>query len=222
MVAIPPVHHPTDEFLLDYAAGALGEPKSLLVATHLSMCPACRGEAALLEGLGGALLEGLEGSPLRRASAEAVLERAAGAAAAPPPPPRHRASKVPRPLADYVPDLDAAAGWHPLSFGVTALDLPLVAGRRDHTRVRLLRMGGGVTVPRHTHAGDALALILRGRFAADGASYGPGDVVVADETVTHEGRADEREGCICLSVADERPRFVGGLAGLARNLFARF
>ena len=46
MVAPRPVHHPTDEFLLDYAAGALGEPKSLLVATHLSMCPACRGGAA--------------------------------------------------------------------------------------------------------------------------------------------------------------------------------
>lgn len=219
-----PVHHPTEVFLLDYAAGALGEPKSLLVATHLSMCPACRQAVATLEGLGGALLERLDGSRLRRISAEGVLARAdaAGAAGGPSPAAHHlQPAEVPRPLAEFVPDLDAAAGWRRLSFGVSALDLPLPSRDRS-TRVRLLRMGGGVTVPEHTHHGDALALILRGRFAADGASYGPGDVVVADETVTHEGHADPREGCVCLSVADERPRFVGGVLGLVRNLFARF
>jgi putative transcriptional regulator len=221
---VTPVHHPSDEFLLDYAAGTLGEPKSLLVATHLSLCAACRARVSLLEDFGGALVERLEGSPLKRISAEDVLARAdadSGASTVPPTPgpaAARRMAEIPRPLADYVPDLDAATGWHDLSFGVAALDLPL---SRDRTRVRLLRMGGGVVVPRHAHAGDALALILRGRFAADGESFGRGDVLVADETVTHEGWADEREGCVCLSVADERPRFVGVL-GLARNLFARF
>ena len=37
-----PHHHPHDELLMEYAAGALDESHSLLVATHLSFCPVCR------------------------------------------------------------------------------------------------------------------------------------------------------------------------------------
>ena len=35
-------HHLTDELLLAYAAGNLAESWSLAVASHLSLCPACR------------------------------------------------------------------------------------------------------------------------------------------------------------------------------------
>ena len=35
-------HHPTDELLLEYAAGTAAEPEALLVACHLTLCPTCR------------------------------------------------------------------------------------------------------------------------------------------------------------------------------------
>ena len=35
-------HHPDDELLLDYASGALGEAESLVIATHMALCPICR------------------------------------------------------------------------------------------------------------------------------------------------------------------------------------
>ena len=45
----PPSHHLDGEMLLAYAAGNLGEAASVLVATHLSWCPKCRGALAAAE-----------------------------------------------------------------------------------------------------------------------------------------------------------------------------
>ncbi|MBA3326136.1 MAG: zf-HC2 domain-containing protein [Rhodobacteraceae bacterium] len=48
--------HATPELLTAYADGSLSEGLSLLVASHLTFCPACRRRVARLEALGGALL----------------------------------------------------------------------------------------------------------------------------------------------------------------------
>jgi putative transcriptional regulator len=53
---MPPVHHPPEELLLDYAAGSADEPTSLTLATHLTLCPECRDTVARFESVGGALL----------------------------------------------------------------------------------------------------------------------------------------------------------------------
>lgn len=37
-------HHIGDDLLLSYAAGTLDEASSLLVATHLALCPHCRAQ----------------------------------------------------------------------------------------------------------------------------------------------------------------------------------
>jgi len=52
-------HHIGDDLLLNYASGALDEASSLLVATHLALCPTCRGRAERAEMIGGELLESL-------------------------------------------------------------------------------------------------------------------------------------------------------------------
>ena len=49
-------HHPDTDILMDYAAGSLAEPMSLVMASHLSMCGTCRGYVDELEAVGGALL----------------------------------------------------------------------------------------------------------------------------------------------------------------------
>ena len=73
--------------LADYAAGALSQGMSLLVASHLTFCPACRDKAARLEALGGALLaEGESVAPTSRCLREALArigrpDRVRGAAA---------------------------------------------------------------------------------------------------------------------------------------------
>lgn len=52
-------HHIVEETLLAYGAGNLSEAWSLMVATHLALCPSCRTRAHEAEKIGGALLEAL-------------------------------------------------------------------------------------------------------------------------------------------------------------------
>ena len=52
-----PTHHIDEALLMDYAVGATSEPESLIIATHLALCPHCRATVRDLEEVGGALLD---------------------------------------------------------------------------------------------------------------------------------------------------------------------
>ena len=54
--------HPTKEQLADYARGATSEGFSLLVASHLTYCPACRKQVEQFEMVSSALLSDAEPS----------------------------------------------------------------------------------------------------------------------------------------------------------------
>ena len=47
-----PSHHPEPALLMEYASGASPEPFSLVIATHLALCPECRRSVAELEAAG--------------------------------------------------------------------------------------------------------------------------------------------------------------------------
>ena len=72
-------HHPSEDLLLAYAAGDLGEAWSLLIATHLALCPVCRGAVRDAEAIGGALIDELAPEELSRDALEKTLVRAAAA-----------------------------------------------------------------------------------------------------------------------------------------------
>jgi putative transcriptional regulator len=57
-------HHLSDDLLLDYAAGNLSEGWSLVVATHMALCPSCRRRLSAMEGAAGALLDKVEPADL--------------------------------------------------------------------------------------------------------------------------------------------------------------
>ena len=50
-------HHPSDETLAAFAAGTLDEARALVVATHVALCPHCRGAVQMMEAVGGALIK---------------------------------------------------------------------------------------------------------------------------------------------------------------------
>ena len=49
-------HHLSDQLLMAYAAGALPEAFSLIVATHIQMCDQCRAASEAYDAVGGVLL----------------------------------------------------------------------------------------------------------------------------------------------------------------------
>ena len=74
-------HHPTEDLLFAYAGGGLDEAKSLVVATHLALCPACRHLVADAEILGGTLIETTSGEAMGSNALAQTLMRADGLAA---------------------------------------------------------------------------------------------------------------------------------------------
>jgi putative transcriptional regulator len=214
-----PVHHLSDELLLDHAAGSLPEPVALLVATHLALCPSCREHETSLEAIGGALLDEIEPEPIEGGGLDALFARIE---AAPPEPSEADSTaaatvkpvasdttpSLPRPLRDYVGGAVDALHWRRRGKLSEARLLPDAHGGT----VKLLRIPAGAMMPVHTHRGTELTLVLEGGFSDGRGHYLRGDVAIADDEVTHRPRADDDGDCLCLTVTEAPVRLAGPLA----------
>lgn len=206
--------HPPYEMLRSYATGAASEGVSLLVAAHLTWCPACRAEIARIEALGAAMLGDEAAAPLAPGALEAVLARL-DAAPPPPPPAPVRDAILPRPLRDALGAGYGEVRWRFVMPGVSRCDLP-VAGPEQ---AMLLRVRPGVGVPAHTHTGEEATLVLSGALNDRGVVYRPGDVAFADGEDDHVPRAEPGADCVCFALISGSLRFTGRF-GRALNLFA--
>lgn len=225
-----------EALLLDYAAGTASPAIELLMATHLSMSNESRAQFAMMETIGGALLEDLEDEPLERISAAEALD-AAGvgedrqaydsrretiAPQQPRPrvgaPPTFNEEELPPPLKTAENLDDGERRWRTLGLGVAATQLSVATnGERAH----LLWARGGTGIATHRHVGREVVLVLKGAFWDDGVYFGPGDVAVCEDGTIHTPRIDDGEDCLCLAIT-EAPVHFTGLPGLILNRFCRF
>jgi putative transcriptional regulator len=204
-------HHPTEEFMVAYAAGTLDEANSLVIATHLTLCPACRDDIAAYEALGATLMEELPEAIMAPQALAATLERVRHAprplaSVSSPLPSRHAPTSsimLPAPLRRYVGGDIGTAKWRALGPGIH--HMPLVAS--EGVTARLLRIAPGRAVFDHSHGGSELTLILNGSYQSQGERFARGDLEVADENVNHQPIAGMEDVCICLAVTDAPLRF---------------
>lgn len=216
--------HVSEEHLLDYAAGAASEAVSLLVATHLALCPDCRAKVADYERIGGAMLDESQPAALPDAALATVLDRLDDMPDETPArlpaesfdEPTRRL--LPEPLRSYIGcNLDAAS-WHSVTKALQEIELPL--GESGY-RTRLYRIKAGQAMPEHTHGGTEMTLVLAGGFTDDTGHYGRGDVSIADDALVHTPVADPGEDCICLAVTDAPLKLTGPIGRIV-NLFMRY
>lgn len=202
-----PEQHPSEDLVATYASGALDEASALAIASHLTLCPACRAAAAQYEVLGGELIDDLPAAPLSDSALAATLSRArATAHSEPMAHPRTAISGpgiFPAPLRRYVGgDVDAVR-WRSIAPGIQ--HMPLL--KSGSVTARLLRIAPGRSVFDHSHGGTELTLVLNGSYTSEGQRYRRGDIEVADETVNHRPIAGSEDACICLAVTDAPLRF---------------
>lgn len=213
--------HPTDDVLFEYVSGSLGDGMSLLVASHLTFCPACRRMIMQSEEIGGALLtaepqtaDGLEfAAVLARIDEAPTSESNAGPADDDP------NSPLPRPLSRAVGARFTDIRWRPRLPGLAEHVISEETVRDGlETKVSLLKARPGVKIPEHTHKGDEATLILCGAMEDGGVVYRKGDVSLSDEDHDHQPRILNEGVCICLIVLNGGLRFTGTF-GRALNLF---
>lgn len=212
-------HHVSDELLLDYASGSLGESWSLAVSTHLALCPESRRRLEALEMTGGALLSEIAPERAQEISDDQWAQIRALLTADTVSPPRSQKAKqpegaiLPEPLRSYAGgDVDALK-WKQLGPGAYHFPIPT---RDGEANVRLLRIPAGKPVPEHTHGGRELTVVLSGYFKDGDDVFRRGDFEEADQDLTHQPIAGEGEDCICLAVTDAPLKFKSWLVRLVQ------
>lgn len=68
-------HHPDEELLAAYAAGALDLGQRVAIATHLAACKSCRGWIRAMEQVGGALISDMAPTALAEGALARTLAR---------------------------------------------------------------------------------------------------------------------------------------------------
>jgi putative transcriptional regulator len=208
-----------DELLMAHAAGRLPEPLALVVATHLALSPAARERYGRFEALGGVFLDETQPTALAADSWDRLLARLDDEPAATRPGGEEKASesRLPRPLRDYLPGPLESLRWR--NYGTAAeYELPL---RTPGFRTTLINVRAGKRVPRHTHEGNELTVVLEGAFHDATGRYRRGDLAIADRSIDHRPTAEKDRDCLCLAVTDAPLRLTGPFGRLL-NPFLRF
>jgi len=204
------MHHPSDATLAAFAAGTLDGARSLVVATHLSLCPACRKAVRTFEHVGGALLDEAAPSGMK----PGALERAMAQLGEPEPVARQaRASEenLPAPLSHY-----ELGSWRWIGRGVQWRSVAVDAA--DGCRVFMLKAAGGTRLPRHRHTDTEWTCVFQGAFRHDLGRFGPGDFDEADDSVEHNPFVEEGAPCICLVVLAGSIELQGWMGKLLQPL----
>ncbi len=207
-------HHLTPGILMAYASGNLPEAFNLMVASHLSLCDACRAEAASYDSLGGEVLDAAPHTDVAMSedSLAATLSLIAGG------PVEETARSIvtdpvlPAPLQDYIGGGVSDIKWRPVGMGVKQAILKT----SSEATARLLFIPAGAAMPDHGHKGVEMTMVLKGAFQDDDDYFARGDVEIADSDLHHTPVADIHEDCICLAVTDAPLKFRGLIPKLAQ------
>ena len=203
-------HHPDDATIMAYAAGAVNEGFSLVLAAHVQLCPRCRQRLVEAHSLGGELLEALPPAGEPDGGLADVWQRIEATPAQKPPrvpPAAPRLNGIPGVLAPYLKGELDSISWRSLVPGIRQHRLEGIDS--GNGSVRLLSIAPGITIPFHSHRGGELTLVLQGSYTDEIGRFRRGDLADLDPEVQHQPVADTDKPCICLVATDERLRFSG-------------
>jgi len=219
MSVAAPTHHPQGELLIDYATGALSPAEALVIDVHLEFCADCRDAARTAFAAGGALLDAIEPMALSPASFQNVLQAIDGEAVSIESVIRSAptfAVKWPAALRDRL----AATGhapWRNLPAGFRALRIPF---EDESSRVWVVTAPGGRGPLAHAHIADEWTVVLEGGFTDETGTYAAGDFAHMGVGEQHRMIAEKGEGCVCLLLVREKPRYLTLMGKLLARMLA--
>lgn len=215
-----PDHHPSEELLMEYAAGAMAEPLAVALASHVALCSDCGKLIAKLEALGGVALDDLSPAALAGdalARTLAALDRVEPAA---PKPHYDDATRklIPAPVRPYLRGSFADVKWRKQGKGVERANLDSVDPAYS---MFLLRVRAGQPSAIHTHSGNEYTIVLSGAYTDGSQRFGRGDFQHAAPDINHIPIAEAGQACICLVVLDAPIKLTGPI-GKYFNRFVPF
>ncbi len=217
-------HHLNDDTLLAYANGTLANTLSVVVATHLAICPLCRKQLEFVFSAGAAELENLDPAPMTQnelAMIDQITQLPQEISSTLPSPQRHPSApnkSMPKPLRDILPCEIADVPWKKLVPGISHYPLQGYRNSDNKGALRLLKISPGMVMAEHSHSGQELTLILRGSYIDEIGRFAEGDIADLDDSLHHQPVADTDQDCICLIATDAPLRFKGFFSRLLQPL----
>ena len=207
-------HHPSDASLMSCSAGSMPEAFAAVMASHISMCPCCRGTLSTMEHIGTALFDQLQPAPVNRLAPVAALRAMEADVTTHATFDTERSGDVPDPLVSILGSSLDDVPWKRVGPGVWTHNITLSDPSRGD--LRLIKIAPGQVVPDHGHRGNEMTLVLRGAYTDASGVYRAGDVADLDEHIEHQPVADPVEGCICLIAVEGRLKFKSRVARLVQ------
>ena len=200
-----------DTLLLQYSAGNLDAPMSILVASYLTLEPEARKKLDFADNLNASIIDSedpvdmsedsvhslmdiLDNDTVVELVAEEPVDEIVSCSDVDLPLPLRRA------LSSDVDDLK----W---SFSYPGVKSSKIKAAESSSDIRLLKIQPGKSAPRHAHEGIEATLVLRGAFIDGGEVYSRGDLAIADGKVEHRPKAVGDEVCLCLAVTSGSLKF---------------
>mgnify|MGYP001813636795 CR=1 FL=1 len=201
-------HHPDTRLLNEHASGTLPLAQSACVSLHLNYCKQCRRDYQRLQQMGAALFEDLAPQQVDDSVLRTVMARVGEEQ--PPltytPPPKSETHDFPS-LVQRLMKVD----YDDLEWKRINSDLRihrLRTGDVDN-EFALYHIKAGGKIPRHTHHGSEMTLVLEGGFSDADGTYHQGDFLLREPGDVHAPTAVQSEDCICLAVLDAPLKFTG-------------
>ena len=207
-------HHPSGDLLASYAAGALTAGATLVVGSHVDVCADCRSEISLLNGLGGLLLTKLEPASLSEGALERAL-KGLGEDRAP--------QKAPAPRPRFLNGFEISTRLQNQRIGARLWlapgiwFAPINVPPDGESRTFLVYGAKSKTLPRHTHAGKELTVVLRGAYTEELGHFAVGDFAEADDSIFHSQHVTDDSECLCLISSDGPMKLEGLTARLVQS-----
>lgn len=208
--------HPDPAWLIDYACGNLSRGFELVLSAHLMACPQCAADLRHAERLGAELLFGGP-ADAPRLTANDILDADTGDSAWLTARFALRPSASATSLQAFV-DSYLDCGLSALPWRKAGRGLQIAKLRADeHERLWVLRAEANTVLPRHTHAGSELTLVLKGAYFNGDTIYAAGDLEDANETTDHQPIVTRDGECICLAATEGPLRFDSWAPRLAQR-----
>jgi putative transcriptional regulator len=199
---VSPRHHPSDDILTAYTAGALEPGFGLVVGAHIEVCARCRARVGVFEAASGLALQDLPQADVGADALTHVLarlgEQAPAAAPAERKPFIERLSLKPK-------------KWVAPGVWVAGVNTP----HAPDNRVYLLSVAAGGLTARHEHSGAEFCAVLKGAYRDELGVFAAGDFAAAESDLNHQPIVHGDETCVCLFATEGRLKAQGMLGRLA-------
>lgn len=201
-------HHLDHSTIMSFAAGSLPAAFAIVASAHIDHCAECRAKVARAQSLGGFVLEEGKAVALSPGAANNLLERIEaqdrkGAG-------EMSGERLKGRSDGLIPDTVCSLlgvpfsdiRWKRAGRGISTFQIDL--GENAASKLFLMKISAGRSVPEHGHTGHEVTLILSGAYNDECGRFARWDVADLDPDVEHQPVVEDDADCICL-VAVERP-----------------